>query len=236
MADCGAIYQDDRRLARAGQRSAFVDLHPALSEAHHRISNNLALLASSISIRAARIAKQSRDMDGDEVAALLYEIGARIVAVGQLHRQLARRPEAVTLDLKVALRELCETLIAALSAPERMEFTWTTSGKCEVSSAHVLPICLIVTEVVTNSLKYAHPTGVKGKLLVDCRREGETALVIEVADDGVGLPDGFDLAADGGIGSRTIRLLAQQIGAEIDFESNSIGLAFRLRLPSQHQA
>jgi len=232
MADCDSINVDERPRVRAGPSSAFVDLHPALSEANHRISNNLALLASSISMRASRIARHPHEMDGDEVAALLYETSARIVTVGQLHRLLSKHPQAARLDLKKSLRELCETLVSTLSGPERTELIWTATGECGVATAHALPICLIVTETVTNSLKYAHPSGVKGLLLVGCYREPDGSLVVEVADDGVGLPEGFDLKADGGIGSRTVHLLAQQIGAEVRFASPPIGLSFRLRLPA----
>jgi len=235
MADGDAVCLSDRARPEAGKRSAFVDLHPALSEANHRICNNLSLLASSVSIRAAHFSRAEGAIDAQEVAAILYEVSARIATVGQLHRLLARRPESHRLDLKETLRELCETLISALSSRERMELIWAASGECSVCSEHVLPICLIVTEVVTNSLKYAHPTGVDGKLMVGCHRDADGSLLVEVVDDGIGLPDGFDMATDGGIGAKTIRLLARQIGAQIALESESIGTEFRLQLPSENE-
>jgi two-component sensor histidine kinase len=234
MADSDTVCLNDSARADAGQRSAFVDLHPALSEANHRICNNLSLLASSVSMRAAHFAREVDALDPQEVAAILYEVSARIATVGQLHRLLARSPESDRLDLKETLHELCETLVSALSSPERTDLIWAASGECTVCSAHVLPICLIVTEVVTNSLKYAHPTGVDGKLMVACHRDIEGSLVVEVMDDGVGLPEQFDMATHGGIGARTIFLLSRQVGAEISLESPSIGTEFTLRLPPEH--
>jgi two-component sensor histidine kinase len=235
MADRNAVCLSDRTWPEAGRRSAFVDLHPALSEANHRICNNLSLLASSVSIRAAHFSRAEGAIAAHEVAAILYEVSARIATVGQLHRLLARRPESHSLDLKETLRELCETLVSALSSRERMELIWAASGECSVRSDHVLPICLIVTEVVTNSLKYAHPTGVDGKLMVGCHKDADGSLLVEVTDDGIGLPDGFDMATDGGIGAKTIRLLARQVGAEIAFTSESIGTEFTLRLPGEDE-
>jgi two-component sensor histidine kinase len=231
MADCDSAYRDDGRGARAGQHSAFTHLHPALSEANHRICNNLSLLASSVSIRAAHLSRRDEWVDSHDVATILYEISARIATVGQLHRLLSKTPENSCLDLKESLRELCETLLSALSTPERTQLIWAGSGECIVTSEHVLPICLIVTEVVTNSLKYAHPTGVAGKLMVGCHRDADGSLLVEVADDGIGMPESFDLEVDGGIGSKTIRLLAGQIGAEIAFDTSAIGVEFELRLP-----
>ena len=55
--------------------------------------------------------------------------------------------------------------------------------------------------------------------------------MIEVSDDGVGFSEGFEFAAGGGIGSRTVHVLAQQIDAEISFDSRPTGLCFELRLP-----
>jgi two-component sensor histidine kinase len=101
-----------------------------------------------------------------------------------------------------------------------------------VGTEKVLPLCLIVTEVVTNSLKYSHPAGVPGKLVLGCRNGSDGSLLIEVGDDGIGLPEGFEFADHGGIGSRTIRVLAKQLGAEVSLESRPIGSWFKLRLPS----
>jgi two-component sensor histidine kinase len=231
MADCESVCREGGQGAKAGLHSPFTDLHPALSEANHRICNNLSLLASSVSIRAAHLARQDELIESHDVATMLYEVSARIATVGQLHRLLSKSPEKSEIDLRESLRELCETLISALSGPEGTELIWAASGECIVTSAHVLPLCLIVTEVVTNSLKYAHPTGVAGKLMVGCHRDADESLFVEVADDGIGLPDGFDIAVDGGIGAKTIRLLARQIGADIEFDSSGIGVEFALRLP-----
>lgn len=231
MVDHEVIYLKDRPETYAGQRSALGNLDAALSEANHRISNNLALLASSVSLRANAIAREQRDLDSDDVAQILRDVSARITIVGQLHRLLSSQPETERLDLCKTLEEICDTLVAALAPAGQVDLIKTSDGPCVVGSKQVLPLCLIVTEAVTNSLKYAHPAGVKGKLMVGCREEGDGTIAVEVADDGVGLPEDLDLAEDGGLGSRTIRALARQLNAEISFESQAIGLTFRLRIP-----
>jgi two-component sensor histidine kinase len=55
--------------------------------------------------------------------------------------------------------------------------------------------------------------------------------VIEVADDGVGLPEGFDPAASSGAGLRVMRALAEQIGGRLDLDQSEIGLRVRLEIP-----
>jgi len=165
------------------------------------------------------------------VAATLHEITARIAIVGHMHHLLSTRPGASQAGFGAHLRELCRLFISALAAPDHWELIETSTADCPVNAEHFLPLSLIVTEVVTNALKYAHPAGVPGKLTIGCRREPPGTVVIEVSDDGVGFPEGFEFAAGGGIGSRTIHVLAQQIDAEIAFDSRPTGLHFELRLP-----
>lgn len=207
--------------------------HPeaSLAEVNHRISNNLALLASTISMRAANFARRDDAIPGREVAAALHEVTARIVTLGHLHRLLSTRPGAPRAEFGPHLRELCRLFISALAAPGQVQLIETATADCAVGAADFLPLSLIVTEVVTNSLKYAHPAGAPGKLMVGCWHDSDGAIVIEVTDDGVGFPEGFDFATGGGIGSRTIDVLAQQIGAETTFDSRPTGLRFELRLP-----
>ena len=203
----------------------------AIAESNHRIANNLALLISSISLRASDVVRHPRTYRAEDVSLMLGEISARLASVAWLHRFLSQKPSGDLLDLNGHLYELCETLVSALSHPERVMLERSGAGACRVTSAEVVPVCLIVTEVVTNSLKYAHPTGVAGRLSVGCRSDSHGGLVIEVSDDGIGLPEDFDPATGGGIGSRTIRVLARQLGAATEYENRGCGLTFRLRLP-----
>src|SRR5688572_8251448 len=83
--------------SKASEVERFLSLtppHDSLSEINHRISNNLALLASTVSMRAASFSRRKEPIDGHEVAAALHEITARIAIVGHMHRLLSTRPGA----------------------------------------------------------------------------------------------------------------------------------------------
>ena len=56
-------------------------------------------------------------------------------------------------------------------------------------------------------------------------------MAIEIADDGVGLPEGFDPTVSSGKGLRLMRALAEQLGGRLDFEQGLIGLSVRLEVP-----
>ena len=87
---------------------------------------------------------------------------------------------------------------------------------------------MFVEEAITNALKYAHPTGVKGEITVACGVNGRSGFVIEIADDGVGFPEGFKPEAGGSLGTRLMQTLAARIGAEAEFLSLDIGATVRL--------
>jgi two-component sensor histidine kinase len=67
---------------------------------------------------------------------------------------------------------------------------------------------------------------------ISSRGMPESGFVIEVADDGVGLPEGFDPAMSAGAGLRLMRALAEQIGGRLDLEQHEIGLRVRLEVPA----
>lgn len=230
MSEMQVLEVGSHRELRSVEPPGFADSAVALAEANHRIANNLSLLASAVAMRASEVRKQERPLSGSEAAAILAEVGTRIAMVGQVHRLLSKEPEETHLDLAEHLAELCTLLIDVLAPPGAFEFRAVASEPCFVATDDVLPVCLIVTEVVTNSLKYSHPSGVAGRLMFECRRTADGSVTIELGDDGVGLPEGFDFSRDGGIGSRTIRVLSKKIGAEVSYEEREIGAWFTLRV------
>ena len=112
----------------------------------------------------------------------------------------------------------------------------TPSAGCVVLADQALSIGLIVAELLTNALKYGHPT----RLSIGCRRTVERMILVEVADDGTGLPAGFDPMTQGGFGLGLVRSLAKRLGAKLRFQSGRTGLRIRLVVPTaqtdQHEA
>lgn len=204
-----------------------------LSEVDHRVANSFTLLAATLSNQARELARQPGSMSKADVADLLDEIGSRIAGIGQLHRDIAAQSGSAAIDLNQHLHALCESLVSGLANSGQFTVLQNTGKPFMVSTRKVLPINLIVTEIVTNSLKYAHPAGVCGILAVGCEREPGGSILVEVSDDGVGLPAGFNPERQGGIGSRTIALLARQLRGDVSYVSGPLGLRVQLRLPAE---
>jgi two-component sensor histidine kinase len=157
------------------------------------------------------------------------EIAHRIETVAQLHRLIAQST-CGTVQIGKYLQEICERLSDAL-ASWGASFTVACSPEHTVPSTVALPLGLITAELCSNSLKYAHPSGLPVKATVSCSRSAEDQLSFCYEDDGVGFPDGFDVARDGHQGMQFIRMLSKQLGGTHEWLSDPLGVRFELSVP-----
>jgi two-component sensor histidine kinase len=201
-------------------------------EADHRIANNLALIVGLLRLRARAVSEQAGTMDRAEVRVLLEDVAARVETVARLHRMLSQSYRSALVDLGAYLRELCASLTGALSPGARAHILHSVEDTCVLPPDQVLTLGMLVSELFTNSVKYAHPTGVAVQIQISCRHDETGNLVIEIADDGVGLPEKFDPAKDGGLGLRIVHSLASQLGATVQFDSSELGTKVRLEMPT----
>jgi two-component sensor histidine kinase len=215
----------------SSSNEAIAELDTFIAEANHRIANNLALIASVIRLQAADFSAKNQPLTSEQVRQALEEASGRIEAVGRLHRLLADLGRARMVELGAYLRQVTEAVVSSLAPKMRVRLHHTSTEGCLMLSEPSLRIGLIAGELVTNAIKYAHPTGVAGCISVGCRRRADATLVVEVADDGVGLPEGFDANVEGALGIRVLRSLAQQLGARLTFHNTGLGLRVELLVP-----
>ena len=167
---------------------------------------------------------------------MLLEIGTRIETVGRLHRLLSKTPCGSAPELGPYLCDIALSAISSMSAPGAAPRFSAEIHDVAFLSSETLPLGFIVGELVTNSVKYAHPAGVAGDIRLCCARAADGATVVEVSDDGVGFPEGFDPNRGGGLGLRLVRSLASHLGADLDFDQTDLGLTTRLSIRPQHRA
>jgi two-component sensor histidine kinase len=201
-------------------------------EADHRIANNLGLIVSLLRLRARAVVQHPGKMERAEVSMLLEDIATRVETVAGLHRMLSHSYRTALVDLGAYLRELCTSLTRSLSTDTQVQTSYHIEEARVLPPDQVLTVGMLVSELITNSVKYAHPTGLPVNIDVTCRSVGAGRLMIEVADDGVGLPENFDPIVDGGLGLRVVRSLAAQLGAAIQFHSDALGTRVQLQMPA----
>jgi two-component sensor histidine kinase len=223
-------------MARMAPASPITQESPAnknlLAEANHRAANSLALLGGLVRMQARAVGKAEKPPTGAELRLMFDSIAARIATIGQLHRMLALMPTEGAIPLGPHLRDVSGALVAAFSSGQQPVHITHSGSECLVLTRHVQPLTLIMCEILTNAIKYAHPAGVAVHIAVVCDSQADGALFISISDDGVGLPEGFDFATAGSLGFQLIRALAAEIGARLEVRSDSLGVTFELFVPS----
>ncbi len=206
------------RTREAELRAATLRQDLLMQEIHHRVKNNLQIIASLLNLQASRIRLP-------EARAEFQAARDRIRALATLHRHLYANDELHSINMRSFLGELCGQLLAAIGetpAGGRIRLD-IEAPELQISSDQAVPMALIVTEVVSNAAKYAFPGGRGGHIRVRLEvlegasdRDRRARLMIE--DDGIGIPAGraeTEAGVRDGIGIQLIRGFARQLGATL---------------------
>lgn len=200
-----------------------------VAEANHRIANSLSAVAGLVQHQIQALKHEHRAIEMAEVRRMLGEVRARVDAVARLHRALSDIPPGAPIDLGRYLQQIASELVATLSHGDETILHFACELECRVAPDRALYLGLITVEIVTNALKYAHPAGVNGRIAIKSWRTTD-ALVVEIADDGVGFPDGFD-PAESPSGLRIVRSLVDQVGGTVRFDSDDLGVTCTIQAP-----
>ena len=201
------------------------------AEANHRISDSLTLIASMVRAQASGIEDAAGAMGAGQVRLMLEGFGGRVDTIARLHHLLTDADQDTAIDLADYLQDISDAAVSALSFAGRTDLRFALESGCLMSAQKARALGLIVAELVTNAVKFAHPAGVDGKLNIACRRGKDGTIVVEVSDDGVGLPEGFDPMTGGHVGFQLVRSFADQLRASCSFTSGPLGLSVEIKMP-----
>jgi two-component sensor histidine kinase len=187
-------------------------------EMSHRVKNSLASVVSLLRV-------QARTSQSHEVNAALDVAASRVATIANVHDLLWRSHQVGFIDLADFLSELCKKLDGT------GEHTLVCDAESLIISAdRAVPLGLLVNELVSNAIKYAYP-GDKGAIAVSAH-EIKGLLQVRVSDNGVGLPDGFDIDEPRkSFGFKVIGALVRQLEGHLAVVKQSKGACFVLDMP-----
>ena len=218
-------------------RRATTEQDLLIKEIHHRVKNNLQIIASLLNLQASRIR-------APEAKAEFEAARDRVRALATLHRHLYSEGGLHTIAMRPFLLELCGQLFQAMGEREGRRIQLDVEApELEMSSDQAVPLALVVTEAVSNAVKYAFPGGRHGHVIVRLRRLDEHRIELLIQDDGIGIPAGRAETETGirdGLGLQLIRGFARQLGATLVITEDGgtrtlLTLALRVERPG-HEA
>ncbi len=193
-----------------------------LQEVHHRVKNNLQIISSLLNMQA----------DGLPVAAqnAFEESQRRVRSMALVHEQLYSRERPDQLDFGEYVTTLTSELFSAYSIHSSSIRLSLDVEPVLLDLDQAMPCGLILNELVTNSLKYAFPETNSGVVTVSLHSHGTGCITLHVADNGIGLPPGFDWRQSQSLGLRIVDILTTQLNGTLDCSTEG-GTLFTLRFP-----
>jgi PAS domain S-box-containing protein len=216
----------ERKLMEAALRHAVERNQALLREANHRIKNNLQFVSSLLGVQRGAL----RD---PEARSALNEARRRIQAMSRVHERFYKTGEFDCAEFGEILRALRDGLV---SGAEGEPDIVVAAPVCPVPGDMATPLALIANELMTNAIKHAFAPGLRGTVTVSCAIDHDGSLVLTVADDGCGLPPGFDLAGQAGFGLRLVQMMARQIRGEVLVRNGNPGTVVEVRVPPKRAA
>jgi PAS domain S-box-containing protein len=193
-----------------------------LQEIHHRVKNNLGVIQSLLYL-------QSLTTSDPRFVEMLGDCQDRVRSMALVHESLYRSGNLADVDFGDYAEELSRRLMQAYVAPADRLRLHCDLSPVALPIAVAVPCGLILNEMVTNAIKHGFAGGRAGTITVTVRPT-DGGFLIQVCDDGHGLPDDFDLEAQSSLGLRLIRTLARQVDGEFSLTSLAPGVQARLQL------
>lgn len=212
-----------------GQLSATAAAEVLAHEADHRIKNSLQTVISLLE-------HQAKQAEAEAVRDSLRLASARVGAVAQVHATLHATPVSYgiipELELGSYLGGLCATLGRVMGVDGEWRCLHVEVEPLTVPPAMAQQLGLVVTELATNALRHAFLPDQPGTVRVKGARQRDGTYRLCVADDGKGLPRGFNCQVrSSGLGLQLVNVLANQLRARLTVNGRA-GAQFTLSLPA----
>ncbi len=186
------------------------DKEMLMKEIHHRMKNNLMIISSLLSL-------QSNYIKDEESREIFRESQSRATSMALIHDRLYRSSDLQSIDFEDFISSLAEDLMETYSTQEDRIHLNLDVEDVDIDIDNIVPLGLIINEMLTNSLKYAFPDEMKGTISISFHKRGDEYF-LEVSDDGMGIPEEFEIEKSDSLGMMLINSLTYQIGGELKLE------------------
>ncbi|MDZ4724878.1 MAG: histidine kinase dimerization/phosphoacceptor domain -containing protein [Leptospira sp.] len=181
-----------------------------LTEVHHRIKNNLAVIVSFLQLQTYSAPKES--------AIILEQSIARIKAIALVHEKLYSSKNLSRLNANDYIESLVEN-IKLMYMRMDIRIVQIVDSK-DLNLTLAIPLGLMLTEMLTNSLRHAFIDKHNAEIVIKLSIADDEKMDFQYSDNGIGFPKGFDIQSAESIGLSVIfSLCSQMVGRIIEIKS-----------------
>ena len=189
-----------------------------LKEVHHRVKNNLQIISSLLNLQAEAL-NDPRDR------ALFMESETRVRSMALIHERLYKSEDFARVEFKEYIESLVVSLFHSFGHGGVTYHVDVEEVRLPIDVA--IPCGLIVNELITNALKHAFPGGRLGHITVSLHQESDGTFILEVQDNGIGLPEDLRPSEAKSLGLHLVSILTRQLQGELEIQRGD-GTLFRV--------
>jgi PAS domain S-box-containing protein len=213
----------ERKLAEEHLKKSLREKEILLRELHHRTKNNLQVISSLLDLHSINI-------EDKNILNIIKEVQHRIKSIALVHEKLYHAKDLSDVNLKDYITDFAHALLKSYEGIKgRISLKVSVIDNIFLSLDTITPCGMIISELVSNSLKYAFPDGRKGKITIECLSTDDGEVKLRICDNGIGLPEGLDFRNTKSLGFKLICKLAEtQLRGTVEQESRT-GTAFLIK-------
>ncbi len=183
-----------------------------LKELYHRTKNNMQVISSMLRI-------QSQQSDDEFVHESFKEIVQKIQAMALVHQKLYQAEDLSRINLKEYIEDILESLMQSYNIRTALFSYSLDLENVFVTIDSATPLGLVLNELISNVFKHSFPDNRKGKLTISMEQEENGDINIQLKDNGVGLPPGFNPEKTESMGLKTVySLIIYQLKGSLKYE------------------
>ncbi len=209
----------DRKLVQDEIEKSLKEKETLLIEIHHRVKNNLAIVASLMQFQA--LSTESNQLQSE-----LSQCVLRIKSMAAIHEQLYQSKNFSNLNFANNLKRLTENIISTMNFDADIETVFDLD-EVLLNVNQAITCSLIVNEVITNAIKHAFEGRESGRIDISCR-EKDGRIILTIKDNGVGVPEDLLSADSQSVGMQLIELMIDQLNAVYVYKPIENGSLFRI--------
>ena len=184
-----------------------------LTEIHHRVKNNLAIVSGLLEL-------QKGEVDDQRLKAIFDQSINRIISIALVHELMYNNEDLSSIDVSIYLKKLIPAVTATMqNKAQNVQFELKID-KHELNINEAIPLGLLLNELITNSFKYAF-NGSKGNLVDLALRSKENKVYITYYDNGRGYPEWVDFNNPKTLGLNLIHAQLNQLGASYTVDTTN---------------
>jgi PAS domain S-box-containing protein len=209
----------EKKLAEDRIKSSLREKEVLLKEVHHRVKNNLQVISSILNLQSSYV-KDPNTLE------MLRESQDRIKSMSFIHESLYQAKDFSKINFGEYIINLSKNLLHSYRVYESQVTLGIEADTVFVNLDYAIPCGLVINELVSNAFKYAFPDGRAGRVVIRMIEEDQD-IVIEIEDNGVGLPASIDYRNTESLGLQLVCTLVDQLNGQIKLDQEN-GSKFRI--------